>query len=90
MKKTFVRGTWEVSRAFSPAVITEGGSKIIWLAGHVGHFDDSGGSLAGNFDAQCRQTFRNLERTLAEAGGKLSDIVTMTVFMIDARYSKRI
>jgi hypothetical protein len=26
MKKSFVRGTWQKSRAFSPAVITEGAS----------------------------------------------------------------
>lgn len=89
MNKSFVRGTWEVSRAFSPAVVTEDGGKTIWLAGHVGHMDDNGKSLAGDFDAQCRQTFKNLEKTLAEAGGELSDIVTMTVFISDARYSRR-
>lgn len=31
----------------------------------------------------------NLAATLAEAGGKLADIVTMTVFIVDARYSDR-
>jgi 2-iminobutanoate/2-iminopropanoate deaminase len=36
-----------------------------------------------------RQTFRNIERTLGEAGAKLSDMVTMTVFLIDARYTTR-
>ena len=46
-------------------------------------------SLAGDFDAQCRQTFRNIEKTLAQAGAKLSDLVTMTVFLIDARYTTR-
>ena len=52
--------------------------------------DDAGKSLAGGFAAQCRQTFRNIEKTLAEAGAKLSDIVTITVFLIDARYTTRI
>jgi len=51
--------------------------------------DDGGKSLAGDFDAQCRQTFRNIEKTLTEAGAKLSDLVTMTVFLIDARYTTR-
>lgn len=88
MKKSFVRGTWQAKRAYSPAVITEGG-KMLWIAGHTGAVDDSGKSLAGNFDAQCRQTFRNIEKTLAEAGAKLSDLVTMTVFLIDARYTTR-
>jgi enamine deaminase RidA (YjgF/YER057c/UK114 family) len=60
------------------------------VAGHTGAVDDAGKSLAGDFDAQCRQTFRNIEKTLAEAGAKLSDIVTMTVFLIDARYTTRL
>jgi enamine deaminase RidA (YjgF/YER057c/UK114 family) len=89
MQKSFVRGTWQVKRAYSPAVITDGATKTIWVAGHTGGVDDTGRSLAGDFDAQCRQTFRNIEKTLAEASAKLSDIVTMTVFLIDARYTTR-
>jgi enamine deaminase RidA (YjgF/YER057c/UK114 family) len=40
-------------------------------------------------DRPCRQTFRNIEKTLAEAGAKLADLVTMTVFLIDSRYTTR-
>jgi 2-iminobutanoate/2-iminopropanoate deaminase len=87
MKKSLVRGARPQQRAYSPAVITEGADKIIWLAGHTGHVDDAGKSLAGDFEAQCRQTFRNIEKTLAEAGAKLPDLVTMTVFLIDTRYT---
>jgi len=89
MQKSFVRGTWQVKRSYSPAVITQGATKTIWVAGHTGAVDDAGKSLAGDFDGQCRQTFRNIDKTLAEAGAKLSDIVTMTVFLIDARYTSR-
>jgi 2-iminobutanoate/2-iminopropanoate deaminase len=89
MKKSFVRGTWQVKRAFSPAVITEDAGRTIFIAGHTGQTDDAGKSLAGDFDAQFKQTFRNIEKTLAEAGAKLSDMVTMTVFLIDARYTTR-
>jgi len=89
VNKSFVRGTWQAKRAYSPAVITESAARTIWVAGHTGAVDDSGKSLAGDFDAQCRQTFRNIERTLAEAGAKLADIVTMTVFLSDARYTTR-
>ncbi len=85
MQKSFVTGARAKTRAYSPAVIVEGAAKAIWLAGHTGAVDDAGKSLAGDFDAQCRQTFRNIEKTLAEAGAKLSDMVTMTVFLIDAR-----
>jgi 2-iminobutanoate/2-iminopropanoate deaminase len=89
MKKTFVRGTWQQKRAFSPAVITEGAQKIVWVAGHTGQTADDGRSLAGDFDAQCRQTFRNVETTLAEAGAKLADLVTVTVFLSDPRHTTR-
>jgi 2-iminobutanoate/2-iminopropanoate deaminase len=86
MKKSFVRGTWQKSRAFSPAVITEGG-KVIWIAGHTGQKDPAGNSLAGDFEAQMRQTFKNIETTLKESGASLKDIVTMTVFLADSRYT---
>src|SRR5262245_9210228 len=76
-------------RAFSPCVVTEGAGRTIYIAGHTGQIDDAGKSLAGDFDAQFKQTFRNIEKTLAEAGAKLSDMVTMTVFLIDARYTTR-
>lgn len=89
MTKDFVRGTWQQKRAFSPAVITSGTARTIWVAGHTGEADDSGKSHAGDFEAQCRQTFRNIEKTLAEAKCSLKDMVTMTVFLIDARYTTR-
>ena len=70
MQKSFVRGTWQVKRAFSPAVITEGAGRMIFIAGHTGQADDAGKSLAGDFDAQFRQTFRNIEKTLEQAGAE--------------------
>jgi len=89
MEKTFVRGTWQAKRAFSPAVITQGAGRMVFIAGHTGQDDDSGKSLAGDFDAQFRQTFRNIEKTLAQAGASLRDMVTMTVFLSDTRHTTR-
>jgi enamine deaminase RidA (YjgF/YER057c/UK114 family) len=87
MERKFHPGTWQQQRAFSPLVATTGG-RILWIAGHGGlHGADK--SLDGDFDGQARQAFKNLAATLASAGGKLSDIVTMTVFIIDARYGDR-
>ncbi|HTY69328.1 MAG TPA: RidA family protein [Alphaproteobacteria bacterium] len=88
MPRRYVEGTWQKARAFSPAVVTRGGT-VIWVAGHGATHDDKGMSLAGDFDAQVDQSFKNLARTLAEAGGNLTDIVTMTVFIIDARHGDR-
>jgi len=89
VKKLYYRGTWQQKRAFSPAVVTEGANRIVWIAGHTGQVDDAGRSLAGDFDAQCRQTFRNIEKTLAEVNAQLGNMVTMTVFLIDARHTTR-
>ena len=76
------------SRAYSQAVITEGG-RIVWLAGQVAVEDAAGKSLAGDFDGQVREVFRRLGETLGEAGGKLADMVTMTAFITDARHVDR-
>jgi 2-iminobutanoate/2-iminopropanoate deaminase len=88
MKRTYVRGTWQQNRAFSPAIVTEGG-RIVWIAGHTGQKADDGKSLAGDFDAQTRQTFKNVETTLKEVGATLKDIVSMTVFLSDGRNTTR-
>jgi 2-iminobutanoate/2-iminopropanoate deaminase len=76
------------TRAYSQAVVTQGG-RIVWLAGQVGATDASGKSLAGDFDGQVREIFSRLGQTMEEAGGKLADMVTMTVFITDARYGDR-
>jgi 2-iminobutanoate/2-iminopropanoate deaminase len=75
-------------RAFSPAVITEGGT-IVWLAGQTVNQDAAGNSLIGNFDGQVREVFARIQQTIEEAGGKLADIVTMTVFITDPRLGDR-
>ena len=76
------------ARAYSQAVITEGG-RVVWLAGQVAGEDASGRSLAADFDGQVREVFARLGRTMEEAGGRLADMVTMTVFITDARYGDR-
>lgn len=88
MTRRYVDGTWQKTRAFSPAVITQGGN-VVWVAGHGATHDDAGKSLAGDFEAQVHQSFKNLRRTLEQAGGTLEDIVTMTVFIIDSRHGDR-
>jgi enamine deaminase RidA (YjgF/YER057c/UK114 family) len=76
------------SRAYSPAVITEGGHTV-WLAGQLALTDAEGRSLAGNFEGQVREIFRQFDLTLKRAGGGLKDMVTMTVFINDPRNGDR-
>jgi enamine deaminase RidA (YjgF/YER057c/UK114 family) len=70
-------------RAFSRAVITEGG-KTIWLGGQTGSLPAS-----PDFDTQVRQIFTLLDNTLKAHGGSLKDMVTMTVFINDVRLGDR-
>jgi len=86
VKREILPATWEAKYSFSPAVLTQDG-KVVWLAGQVGFVDDNHQPLAGDFDAQVRQTFRNIQRVLDKAGGALKDIVSMTVYIVAAGFA---
>ena len=88
MTREYFKGTWQEDRSFSPAVKTRGGEQV-WLAGVGAWRDERGNVLAGDFDAQVHATFRQIERTLERAGGKLQDIVTMTVYILDGTNGDR-
>jgi enamine deaminase RidA (YjgF/YER057c/UK114 family) len=76
----FIEGTERMkARAYSPAVITDGG-RIVWLAG-MGGIAEADGKPITDFAGQTRRAFQNIEATLKKAGGTLGDIVTMTVFI---------
>ena len=92
LKRTNLKREAAQARGYSQAVTTEGG-RTIWLAGQVAGEvageDGSGRSLTGDFDGQVREVFARLGRTLEEAGARLADMVTMTVFITDARFGDR-
>ena len=88
MPRTNLKREAAQPRGYSQAVTTTGG-RTIWLAGQVAIEDGSGRSFAGDFDGQVREVFARLGRTLEEAGGRLADMVTMTVFITDARLGDR-
>ena len=89
MKRTHLEpNERQKSRAYSPAVITEGG-RVVWLAGQTALQDADGRDIAGHFEAQTRRVFALLDETLHRAGGTLADLVTMTVFIKEARYGDR-
>jgi len=87
-QRQFIKREAAQARGYSQAVVTEGG-RTIWLAGQVAMEDAAGKSLAGDFDGQVREVFARLGSTLADAGAGLRDMVTMTVFITDARHGDR-
>ncbi len=83
---THLEGTpFQKSRAFSPAIVTRGG-RTVWLAGQTTTVDLAGKPIPHDFEAQARTCFALIGKTLERVGGKLSDLVTMTVFINDPRY----
>ena len=72
--------TRQRERAYSPAVKVGGGTTV-YLAGYGAFQDEAGKSYAGDFDGQVRLSFERIRQTLEKAGGRLEDIVTMTVFI---------
>jgi len=82
------RNEFQAARAYSPAVITQGG-RIVWLAGQTATRDEAGNDISGNFEAQVKTIFSLIDQTLRRAGGSLGDMVTMTVFINDPRHGDR-
>ena len=76
------------SRAYSPAVVTEGG-RIVWMAGQTATVDADGKDISGDFEAQTHRVFALMDQTLRHAGGTLADLVTMTVFVKEPRHGDR-
>ncbi len=89
MKRTFLEPSErQRARAYSPAVVTEGG-RTVWLAGQTATVDANGEDISGNFEAQTRRVFALIDQTLERVGGRLADLVTMTVFIKDPRHGDR-
>ena len=69
-------------RGFSHGVITTGG-RTLWLGGQDGS-DAEGRIVApGDLAAQLDQTLHNLHAVVHEAGGQMTDIVKLTIFVRD-------
>jgi 2-iminobutanoate/2-iminopropanoate deaminase len=79
---------FQLSRAFSPGVVTSGGITV-WVAGQTADQDSQGKSIANNFEAQVRQVFAQIDTILKRAGGSLDNVVTMTVFIKEPRYGDK-
>lgn len=79
---------WHETRAYSSAVKVTGGTTI-YLAGVTPVDGERKLVGAGDFDRQVEQLWENMSLALEKAGGKLSDVVTMTVFITDMQYGTR-
>ncbi|WP_024805446.1 RidA family protein [Nocardia sp. BMG51109] len=59
----------------------------IYLRGQVGQDLDTSASVGvGDVAAQTDRAMANIATLLGEAGGRLGDVVKMTIYLVDARY----
>lgn len=86
MKRTQYASDFQKSRSYAPAVVTQGG-RTVWLAGLLAAKDEEGRSLTGDFGGQVRCIFRKMAAQMAEVGGTIDGVVTMTAFITKVRYN---
>jgi enamine deaminase RidA (YjgF/YER057c/UK114 family) len=70
-------------RGYSNGVLSQGG-RLLCLAGQTGM--DASGAIAapGDLVAQFSQALANLRAVVAQAGGQMTDVVKLTIFVTDA------
>ena len=73
---------------YSHVVVAEG-RRIIFLAGQVPHAPDRTLVGAGDVVAQARQCFRNIRAGLEAVGAFPSDVVKITIFVVDYEPAQR-
>ena len=83
--RDFLKGDWQEGHSYSLAV-TASGKKTIYLAGVGAWEDETGKSLAGDFDGQTRFVFRQIRKTLETLGATLDDVVSTTTYVTDMKY----
>lgn len=69
-------------RGFSHGIITSGG-RLLWLAGQDASDADGHIVAHGDLVAQLNRALHNLHAVVHEAGGQMTDIVKLTIFVRD-------
>jgi len=85
-ERLYPEGMLKPRGSYSQVVISDPG-RMVFTAGQVA-LDEKGKVIGvGDITAQTRQVFENIKRAVEAAGGTLNDVVSMTVFTTDARFS---
>lgn len=85
-KQSYCAKTVFDSPAYSQGVKVSGAGTTLYISGQVAQ--DAKGTVVGrgDFPAQARQVLKNLRAMVEAGGGKLSDVVKVTFYLIDVRY----
>jgi reactive intermediate/imine deaminase len=69
---------------YSQAVAAPTG-KMVFLSGQIGLVPETGLMVSDSFEAQVRQSFANMKAVIEAAGGRLENIVKLTLFLTDLK-----
>jgi reactive intermediate/imine deaminase len=84
MEKTQVNPwSWQDQFGYSQAWRVDGAQSVVFLAGQVPLSPDGKLVGEGDFVAQCRQVFENLQAVLHDAGATFDSVVKVTVYLPD-------
>jgi 2-iminobutanoate/2-iminopropanoate deaminase len=75
--------TWQDQFGFSQGWRVDSAQSIVFVSGQAPISPDGELVGDGDFEAQTRQVFENLQTVLADAGASLDGIVKITVFLTD-------
>src|ERR1700732_5404737 len=92
VSKTYVKpkGTHAPFSQYSHAVVVEAPQKFIFCAGQVA--GDEKGNILGpdDFEAQGELVIKNISKTLAECGAKLTDVVKLVSYVCSPHDVKKV
>ena len=63
---------------------------LLFISGQAGYGDEGTIVAPGNFDAQAKQAFSNLDRALRAGGSSLRNVIKVTIFLTDMSHFPRI
>jgi len=81
--------SWQDKFGYSQGWRVDAPRSIVWVAGQVALDPDGNLVGEGDFDAQCRQVFENLQAVLTAAGATFDDVVKFNVYLTDATNLQR-
>lgn len=67
---------------YSQAVLAPVG-KTVYLSGQIGLSPETGELVSVDFEAQVKQAFANMKAVIEAAGGRLDNLVKLTLFVTD-------
>ena len=75
--------TWQDRAGFSQAWRVDDAQSIVFVSGQAPISPEGQLVGEGDFEAQTRQVFENLQTVLSEAGASLDSVVKITVYLTD-------